>query len=284
MVSLREESVYLPDLIQAVRRLAPASTHDALTILCQQYMIQEIRNSDVKRRICEMLPYVIVKQALRDIGWQVDMPILREELRVCVESTIRAPPVRRRGLLKEGYKGQSLLIACAHYGLFESGRRLLNFCICVASYNGLGRDGTAALREAIKIDEHRWLLQHRLRFVRMLIRYSNATKIWANVTHIKVGPAFEDARAQQCEGHIVPESAAAFLLTKVEGWTVRTHCLLPPPARAKASALMRIGYLLSGQVRWGNQRYALLDVWRDIVMRHAVVWDSGWPCPRGDNL
>tara|TARA_B110001469_G_scaffold101600_1_gene99379 strand:+ start:130 stop:366 length:237 start_codon:yes stop_codon:yes gene_type:complete len=55
-------------------------------------------------------------------------------------------------------------------------------------------------------------------------------------------------------------------------WSPDTHALMPAMARARAVELMRLGHLLALQPgRFGTATQALVHVWRDLVLPHAVV-------------
>ena len=55
-------------------------------------------------------------------------------------------------------------------------------------------------------------------------------------------------------------------------WSPDTHALMPAMARARAVELMRLGHLLALQPgRFGTASQALVHVWRDLVLSHAIV-------------
>ena len=55
-------------------------------------------------------------------------------------------------------------------------------------------------------------------------------------------------------------------------WSPDTHALMPAMARARAVELMRLGHLLALQPgRFGTATQALVHVWRDLVLPHAIV-------------
>ena len=49
-----------------------------------------------------------------------------------------------------------------------------------------------------------------------------------------------------------------------------THDLFPAAARAQAVAVLRLGYLLAS-ARYETEAAALVDVWRQYVLPHAIT-------------
>ena len=53
-------------------------------------------------------------------------------------------------------------------------------------------------------------------------------------------------------------------------WSIATHELFPDAARACAVVLVRLGFKLSQQARFGNQGQGIMDCWRHGVMPAAL--------------
>jgi ankyrin repeat protein len=66
------------------------------------------------------------------------------------------------------------------------------------------------------------------------------------------------------------ESAAALVLEAALPWSVRTHALFPPLARAHVVELLRVGCLLCRHARFGEEGEALLHCWLAYVLPHAI--------------
>ena len=89
---------------------------------------------------------------------------------------------------------------------------------------------------------------------------------------------------EQCPGGTTPweeEAArdmAALLLEAAEPWSPHTHELFPAAARARAVELTLLGELLCRSdgmhAMLGGGERALMDVWRDCVVPHAVERSS----------
>ena len=62
----------------------------------------------------------------------------------------------------------------------------------------------------------------------------------------------------------------ALVLAASQWWSPDSHALMPDAARARAVALLRLGYLLSWQPRFATESQGLLDAWREYVMPHAL--------------
>ena len=60
------------------------------------------------------------------------------------------------------------------------------------------------------------------------------------------------------------------LLLRAARWSEGSHDLFPAPARAQAVAVLRLGYLLAS-ARYATEAVALVDVWRHIVLPHAIT-------------
>ena len=58
-------------------------------------------------------------------------------------------------------------------------------------------------------------------------------------------------------------------------WSPQTHELWPARGRARAEALVRLGWRLSSTDRspgpFGNEAQSIMDAWRGLVMVHALV-------------
>lgn len=66
------------------------------------------------------------------------------------------------------------------------------------------------------------------------------------------------------------------LLRRASRWSLDTHAMFPAPLRARAVALLRVGYQLAWSSRFqAKSSYAtsvsLIDAWRDFVLPHAVT-------------
>ena len=68
------------------------------------------------------------------------------------------------------------------------------------------------------------------------------------------------------------------LLLRAARWSEGSHELFPAPARAQAVAVLRLGYLLAS-AQYPMEAVALVDVWRHIVLPHAITRGDG-DCPR----
>ena len=60
------------------------------------------------------------------------------------------------------------------------------------------------------------------------------------------------------------------LLLRAARWSEGSHELFPAPARAQAVAVLRLGYLLAS-AQYPMEAVALVDVWRHIVLPHAIT-------------
>ena len=61
------------------------------------------------------------------------------------------------------------------------------------------------------------------------------------------------------------------LLRSASTWSLNSHDLFPADLRARAVALLRIGYLLAWSPRFQTQSASLVDAWRDCVIPHAMA-------------
>ena len=66
------------------------------------------------------------------------------------------------------------------------------------------------------------------------------------------------------------ESAAALVLQAARPWAPNPHSLSPEAPRSRAVELLIIGHRLSREPRFAAVAQALLDVWVEWVMPHAV--------------
>lgn len=57
-------------------------------------------------------------------------------------------------------------------------------------------------------------------------------------------------------------------------WSRRNHALFPQPARARAVSLLLLGHALAREGRFAGEASAVLDVWQEHVMAHAVERSS----------
>ena len=62
----------------------------------------------------------------------------------------------------------------------------------------------------------------------------------------------------------------ALVLRAAEPWAPTTHELWPDATRARAVALVRLGFKLSQHERFGNNGQAIMDCWRHGVMAAAL--------------
>ena len=69
--------------------------------------------------------------------------------------------------------------------------------------------------------------------------------------------------------------AAALVRRAAEPWDPATHELWPDAARACAVTLVRLGFKLSRQERFGNEGQGVMDCWRHGVMPAALGRGSG---------
>ena len=68
------------------------------------------------------------------------------------------------------------------------------------------------------------------------------------------GPSpLEKAEDLERQRRVEPQSAAALVLVTGHGWSPATHPFLPAPARSRAVALLRLGYLLSRLPAWESE-------------------------------
>ena len=65
-------------------------------------------------------------------------------------------------------------------------------------------------------------------------------------------------------------SAAQLVLAAVQPWSTRTHDIFPRAARARAMMLLLLGHRLSQHPRFAGQQQGFFDVWKEVVMPHAV--------------
>ena len=72
------------------------------------------------------------------------------------------------------------------------------------------------------------------------------------------------ARARTVGGEV------SALLLRAARWSEGSHELFPAPARAQAVAVLRLGYLLAS-AQYPMEAVALVDVWRHIVLPHAIT-------------
>ena len=63
------------------------------------------------------------------------------------------------------------------------------------------------------------------------------------------------------------------LLLRAARWSEGSHELFPAPARAQAVAVLRLGYLRAS-AQYPMEAAALVDVWRHIVLPHAITRDA----------
>ena len=154
----------------------------------------------------------------------------------------------------------------------------LDVAMLLSSY-GARRDnkGSEAVDLAEEGDHHelaRWLRASTnyppLHHVRVLSRtraYSLLRSGASPVARHGGTSAAELARA-------LPASAAAQLIVRAAPrWSPSTHELWGPRARARAAALLQIGYQLSRQ-RFVGSEGGWVDVWLYAVMPHAVTRDA----------
>jgi len=74
-----------------------------------------------------------------------------------------------------------------------------------------------------------------------------------------------------------PELAASQLIMAAAGpWSPATHELFPHEARARAVALLRVGYLLAYR-RLAGAADALTTAWVDHVLPAAITRETGRP-------
>lgn len=83
------------------------------------------------------------------------------------------------------------------------------------------------------------------------------------------------ARALQRRGLAPKGSSADLVLRAAEPWSPSTHHLFPARARARASLLVRQGWLLSRTPPFHSQAQALVDVFRELVLPHAISREEG---------
>ena len=69
---------------------------------------------------------------------------------------------------------------------------------------------------------------------------------------------------------VVPGEASALVLRSGERWSPETHHLFPAVIRARALAILRLGYLLAWSPRYAGEAAGLVDVWVGFVMPHIV--------------
>ena len=69
--------------------------------------------------------------------------------------------------------------------------------------------------------------------------------------------------------------AARLVELAAQPWSPQTHELWPARGRARAEALVRLGWRLSSTDRspgpFGNEAQSIMDAWRGLVMVHALV-------------
>ena len=69
--------------------------------------------------------------------------------------------------------------------------------------------------------------------------------------------------------------AARLVVSAAQPWSPQTHELWPARGRARAEALVRLGWRLSSTDRspgpFGNEAQSIMDAWRGLVMVHALV-------------
>jgi ankyrin repeat protein len=68
------------------------------------------------------------------------------------------------------------------------------------------------------------------------------------------------------------------LLQRAARWSEHSHALFPAPARGRAVELLQLGYLLAS-AHYETEATSLIDVWRHIVLPHAVTRDYVPPPP-----
>ena len=75
--------------------------------------------------------------------------------------------------------------------------------------------------------------------------------------------------------------AAGLVVDAAQPWSPQTHELWPARGRARAEALVRLGWRLSSTDRspgpFGNEAQSIMDAWRGLVMVHALVraeWEA----------
>ena len=75
--------------------------------------------------------------------------------------------------------------------------------------------------------------------------------------------------------------AARLVVSAAQPWSPQTHELWPARGRARAEALVRLGWRLSSTDRspgpFGNEAQSIMDAWRGLVMVHALVraeWEA----------
>ena len=75
--------------------------------------------------------------------------------------------------------------------------------------------------------------------------------------------------------------AARLVGDAAQPWSPQTHELWPARGRARAEALVRLGWRLSSTDRspgpFGNEAQSIMDAWRGLVMVHSLVraeWEA----------
>ena len=66
-------------------------------------------------------------------------------------------------------------------------------------------------------------------------------------------------------------AAARLVLRAAEPWSPANHDFFPATARARAVELVRIGSTLSRESRFSGEGQAMMDLWREYMMKHAIL-------------
>ena len=69
---------------------------------------------------------------------------------------------------------------------------------------------------------------------------------------------------------VVPGKASALVLRAGERWSPETHHLFPAAPRARAFAVLRLGYLLAWSPRYAGEAAGLVDLWVGYVLPQVV--------------
>jgi ankyrin repeat protein len=184
-------------------------------------------------------------------------------------------------------QGVTPLLMAAHGGHAE--------CACLLSSWGASREpchyGTP--EDAAEGRGHAWLLAwfkltrgwtplHHLEQLaparaRALLRGGADILARAEDAHQRTRTPLE--RARSTDRLVAPEATcdveaasevSALLLRAAEPWSESSHELFPAAARTQAVEVMRLGYLLAA-ARYATEATALVDVWRQYVLPHAIT-------------
>ena len=105
--------------------------------------------------------------------------------------------------------------------------------------------------------------------VRCLLR--SGADLHASAPESKITPLFL-AMEMDAKGSAPAGSSAWLILQAANPWSLETHNLFPEATRSRAKELGRMGSLIarSELLRKSGQETAILDVWFDGVLRHAI--------------